>query len=104
MEHRVKHDLGRALARRATEAALKEYSEMFAEYEPRTTWHADDSARVAFTVKGMSLKGAIGVHEHHISIDLDVPFLLKPFRAKALDVIEREIRKWVDKARRGELP
>lgn len=103
MEHKVKHALGRPLAKKATDAALKAYAAQFAEYDPRTTWTDEDHARVSFNVKGLTLKGAIGVHEHEISLDLDVPFLLRPFKAKALEVIEREITKWVEKARRGEL-
>lgn len=103
MEHKVKHELGRALAKRATEAALKQYASEYAEFEPRVTWHDDYAARVAFTVKGLSLSGAVGVDEHHISLDLQVPLMLRPFRSRAMAVIEREIGEWVGKAKRGEL-
>ena len=36
-------------------------------------------------------------------MELDVPFLLKPFKGKALGVIEEEIKKWMAKAEAGEL-
>jgi hypothetical protein len=103
MDHKVKHALGRPLAKKATEAALKAYAAEYAEYEPRVTWADEHTARVTFNVKGMTLKGEVGVHEHDISLDLDVPFLFRPFKAKALEVIEREIRKWIEKAKNGEL-
>ena len=36
-------------------------------------------------------------------VDLDVPFLLRVFKGKAMDVIDREVKKWVEKARNGEI-
>lgn len=103
MEHKVRHQLGRALAKKATDAAFKAYAAQYSEYDPRTTWLDEHNARVTFSVKGVSLKGSIAVHEHEVSLDLEVPLLLRPFKSKALEVIEREITKWIEKARKGEL-
>lgn len=103
MEHSVKHDLGRAMAKKATQAAFAEYAREYSQYKPEVTWHHDYAASVSFTVKGATLKGKVDVNEHDIALDLDVPFLLRPFKSKALEVIEREIREWIEKARRGEL-
>jgi hypothetical protein len=36
-------------------------------------------------------------------MDLDVPLLLRPFKSTALGVIEEEIRKWIDKAKNGQI-
>jgi len=43
------------------------------------------------------------VLERSIDLDLDVPFLLRPFKNQALGVIEGEIREWIDKARAGKI-
>jgi hypothetical protein len=67
------------------------------------TWTSDYSAKVGFKVKGVGLDGKIQVNEHDVVMDLDVPFLLKPFRSMALEVIEREIKLWIGKAKSGEL-
>ncbi|MBK6519615.1 MAG: polyhydroxyalkanoic acid system family protein [Polyangiaceae bacterium] len=101
MEHRVPHDLGRDLGKRATTAAFAAYAAKYAEYKPRMTWTSDYAADAAFTVKGMDLKGSIVVHEREVTLDLSVPLLLRPFKSKALEVIEREIRVWIDKAKKG---
>jgi hypothetical protein len=103
MDHRVPHDLGRALAKKATVAAFSAYSAKYAEYNPRMAWTDDYTAKASFNVKGFELKGKVEVREREVTLDLDVPLLLRPFKAKALDVIEREIRLWVEKAKRGEI-
>ena len=46
-----------------------------------------DSA-VEFTVKGMHLKGGLKVGSDRFSLNLDVPFLLRPLKGRAFAVIE----------------
>jgi Putative polyhydroxyalkanoic acid system protein (PHA_gran_rgn) len=103
MKHTVPHDLGRAKAKRVAEAAWGSYSGRFASYNPTCEWHGEYAANIGFKVKGISLKGAIDVGETEIGLDLDVPFLLRPFKGQALQVIEEEIRKWIGKSKAGEI-
>ncbi len=103
MKHSVSHDLGKDLAKKATVAAFQAYKERFAKYNPTATWTADDHADISFNAKGMALKGSIDVRPSSIDIDMDVPLLLRPFKRVAEEVVEREIRKWVEKAKQGEL-
>lgn len=103
MEHRVPHDLGKDIAKKATIAAFAAYSAKYAEYKPNMTWRSDYEADASFKVKGIDLKGTFSVRDKEVALDLDVPFLLRPFKSKALEVIEREIRVWIDKAKRGEI-
>jgi hypothetical protein len=49
----------------------------------------------------MTLSGSIEVLPRSIDLDLEVPFLLRPFKSQAVNVIEAEIREWIDKARAG---
>ncbi len=99
----IKHDLDVALAKRATEQAFAGYKARFAEFNPTENWVSENRSEIAFSVKGMTLDGAIEIHPGEIHLELDVPFLLKPFRKKALSVIEEEIQDWVAKAKAGEL-
>lgn len=103
MKHSVSHDLGQQRAKLAAEAAIAAYSQKFAKYHPQTRWITDSRADISFNVKGMSLSGALEVHEKSIDLDLEVPFLLRPFKSQAISVIESEIREWIDKARAGTL-
>jgi hypothetical protein len=103
MKHSVSHDLGKEAAKQAVLAAFAAYRERFAKYDPTATWTSDDRADVSFTAKGITLKGVVQVHAGSVDLDVDIPFLLRPFKDKALGAVEREVGRWIDKARRGEL-
>jgi hypothetical protein len=103
MKHAVSHDLGQERARQVAEAALAAYTQKFAKYSPRTVWISPTKADISFSVKGMTLKGELEVLPTTIEMDLDVPFLLKPFKGTAIQAIEGEIREWIGKAKSGEL-
>jgi hypothetical protein len=103
MKHVIQHGLDPQLARKATRKALESYQERFAQYDPKVHWASDDRADVSFAAKGVTLNGAIEVGADDIAIDLDVPFILKPFKKKATGVIDKEIRDWIGRAKRGEL-
>jgi len=103
MKHTVAHDLGREQAKRVAEAAWNSYSARFANYAPSCRWESENRANIGFNVKGVKLEGALEVNEKDIAIDLDVPFLLRPFKGQALKVIEDEIRVWIGKSKAGQI-
>jgi len=103
MKHLVTHDLDAALAKRATEKAIESYSERFAKYEPTVSWSSDAKANLRFNVKGFSIKGEIELRPGVIDIDMDVPFALRLFKKQAIQVVEKSIRKWIDRAKAGEV-
>jgi hypothetical protein len=103
MKHLVHHGLGQDRAKQVAESAIKSYEAKFSEYSPRSTWKSATHADISFSVKGMKLNGALEIRENDFELDLDVPFLLKPFKGKALSVIEEEIKKWVEKAKSGQV-
>ena len=103
MKHSVPHDLSIEMAKKAATAALEAYSARFAEYNPTITWANENLAEVAFKVKGVGLKGTFEIKPESIDMDMEVPFLLRMFRQKAVDVVEGELIKLVDKAREGKL-
>jgi hypothetical protein len=103
MKHAVPHDLGQERAKKVAESALESYSKKFEKYEPRVNWVGPQRAEISFNVKGMKLTGALEVLDRSIDLDLDVPFLLRPFKGQAIHVIEGEIREWIQKEKKGEL-
>jgi hypothetical protein len=103
MKHSVSHDLGQERAKQAAEAAIASYAQKFAKYNPQTRWITPSRADISFSVKGISLSGSIEVLPKAIDLDMEVPFLLRPFKNQALSVIEKEIREWIDKARAGQV-
>ena len=103
MKHAITHDLSPELAKKALVRALVSYQEKFREYNPSLNWSSENVADISFKVKGISLQGKAELAAQQIFLELDVPFLFKPFQKKAIDVIEREVNEWLAKAKRGEL-
>jgi hypothetical protein len=99
MKHSVPHDLGQERAKQVAESALSTYSQKYANYNPQVTWKGPNKADISFKVKGMSLSGSLEVLDKSIDLDMDVPFLLRPFKSQALGVIEGEIKDWIRKAK-----
>jgi Putative polyhydroxyalkanoic acid system protein (PHA_gran_rgn) len=99
MKHSVAHDLGQERAKKVAESALAAYAQKYANYSPQVTWKGANQADISFKVKGMSLSGSLEVLPKSIDLDIDVPFLLRPFKSQALGVIEGEIKDWIKKAK-----
>jgi Putative polyhydroxyalkanoic acid system protein (PHA_gran_rgn) len=99
MKHSVPHDLGQERAKKVAESALASYAQKYANYNPTVTWTSANRAELSFKVKGMSLSGVVEVLDRSIDLDIDVPFLLRPFKAQALGVIDGEINEWIKKAK-----
>ncbi|HEU4406215.1 MAG TPA: polyhydroxyalkanoic acid system family protein [Polyangiaceae bacterium] len=103
MKHAIPHNLSPETARTALERAFASYKEKYGEYNPTMLWENDKRAAIGFKVKGVSLDGAIELHPNKMEVELDVPFLFKPFQKKAIEIVEREVRVWIDKADKGGL-
>mgnify|MGYP006306423897 CR=1 FL=1 len=97
------HDLSKDQAKKATQAAIDTYTEKFSKYDPQANWVSDDRAEVSFSAKGVTLEGSFELEQDQIVMEMDIPFLLRPFKGKAVSVIEDEINKWVEKAKKGEI-
>lgn len=95
MEHVIAHDLDIATARKVADRAFDEYKTRFAKYSPSLRWISDRSAKASFTAVGYTLKGAIELSDGKITFDLDVPLLLKPFKNIAVEIVERETKRWI---------
>ena len=99
MKHSVPHDLGQERAKKVAESALAAYAQKYANYHAQVNWKGPNRADISFKVKGMSLSGSLEVLDRSIDLDMDVPFLLRPFKSQALGVIEGEINEWIKKAK-----
>jgi hypothetical protein len=103
MKHVIDHDLDTTTARKVADRAFAEYKARFPNYEPNAHWVSDTRADISFNAKGIHIKGAMEITEKTIAMELDVPFLFRPFQKKAIEVIDREVRVWLGKAREGKL-
>jgi hypothetical protein len=103
MKHAIEHDLDTPMAKKVADKAFESYKQRFADYHPTMRWVSERRAEIGFNAKGVKLAGTMDIEERRIDVDLDVPFLLRPFKNLALEAIDREVRLWVGKAHAGEL-
>jgi hypothetical protein len=103
MKHSIHHTLDFPLAKKATLHAFESYEQRFADYNPAAEWTSDHRAEISFKAKGIKLGGVVELFDERIDLELEVPFLFRPFRNKAMSIVEEEIRRWVAKAENGEL-
>jgi len=103
MKHVMTHDLPPELAREAAAKAFDSYRQRFAKYEPSLTWVSEQRASVRMSAKGIVLTGTVQLSARTIAFELEVPFMLRMFKGRALKVMERELDHWVGKAKAGEL-
>lgn len=103
MKHTIPHGLGQDLALRACRRALETYRQHYPEYHPKADWVATNRAAVEFTILGRTLKGTVAVEADAVDLVLDIPLMFRPFQNVAMRVVEEEIEKWLDRAKRGEL-
>lgn len=103
MEHRISHSLNQDLIRKVARKAVESYAERFSDYSPKANWESDDRAKISFSAKGITLDGSITLEPKAVLLNLNVPFLLKPFAGKATGVIEEQVKHWIEVAQRGEL-
>ncbi len=103
MKHSIKHSLPIETAKKATVKAIEAYAERFSKFNPTSDWTTEHAAKIGFEAKGVKLGGVLALREGEVELDMDVPFLFRPFQSKAVDIIDSEIRKWIEKAKNGEL-
>ena len=103
MKHSVPHDLDEGTARKVADKAWEAYSTRFRQYDPKIDWVSEKKAKISFKAKGIHLSGELELQPRAIDMDLDVPFLLRPFKKTAMNVIDEEVRKWIAKAKAGEI-
>ena len=103
MKHQIHHGLDLDLARLALDKAMAAYSARFADYSPHFAWASQTRGKFGFKAGGMAITGELDIVGDHVDVELEVPFLLRIWKGKAMDVIDSEMKKWIAKARNGEL-
>jgi len=102
VKHLVPHPLNQADGKRALEAAWSHYAGRYPKHSPSLQWLSPEQARVGFHAMGMDLSGSVRVLDRALELDLDVPFVLRPFVGRAKHAIEREVARWAQQFQRGD--
>ena len=100
MQHTIEHDLGQDRAKEVALAAWEDYSKRFDKYHPSLEWRDENVAHVGFSAKGIRVEAIITINPTSIGVELSaVPLLLRPFKKRAISVVEREVADWIAKAK-----
>lgn len=103
VKHIIKHDLAPDMARKVADRAFATYAEKFSDFNPTAEWVTPTKSQIGFNAKGIKLNGALELEPGQVELELDVPFLLRPFKDRAITIIDEEIREWIGRAKNGEL-
>lgn len=95
MKHVIAHPLSQEHAKRVLDEAYVDYARRFHKYAPRLQWLSADQARVSIHALGVQLEGTVRVFERGLEVELEVPFLMRPFVGRAKQAIEREVARLV---------
>lgn len=99
----MKHPLGADKAKLVLDHAFKSYAERFAKFQPQLAWQSATQANISFSAKGVSIQGTAELNPGSIDIELEVPFILRVFKKQAIEKLEEEAQRWVQKAQAGEI-
>ncbi len=92
IEHAITHGLGAEKAKALVERTFAHYASRFERFEPRLSWTTPTTASFGFTAMGVALSGDLRVEAERFVVRLELPFLLRPFRDRAVERVEREVR------------
>lgn len=103
MKHEIHHGLELPLAKKVLDKAMADYQERFSEYNPYFNWTGEKTAEMGFSAKGVKLTGDMEIKGDKVVVDVQVPFIFRVFKGKAMDVIDKQVKAWVERAKNGEL-
>lgn len=96
MKHIVRHDVDREKSVLIAKKAFEHYQNRYAKYSPTAKWPSPHRADISFTAKGMTFQGSMTFDDGSIEMELEVPFIFRPFKNRAVKVVEKEILKWLE--------
>lgn len=98
MKHSVHHQLETAQAKEVLDRALDTYRAHYADHGVETAWVDERTAVVGFELTGSKVDGRITVCEGCYDIDLQLPWMLRPFGKRIAQTFEHEFQRWLDRA------
>lgn len=101
MKHVIKTGLNVNDSKYALDEAFKVYSKQHSQYKPLFGWKKNDLATFSFTSPVGKLDGLILVVEDQLILDMNVPFLARPFQNKAISLIETEVQIWIERIKKS---
>ncbi|MFO0574528.1 MAG: polyhydroxyalkanoic acid system family protein [Polyangia bacterium] len=82
------------------EEALAHYRDRHPRASPKMVWQGPNRAELSAHVRGIRLTGHVTLLPDAVEVEVEVPFLLRPFQGLAISRVEHEVERWL----RGDRP
>ena len=99
--HGFTHPLDDAGARALIEQAFAHYADRYPSAQLQLVWASATHGELHGLARGLKMKARIELQTSRCVLDVDVPFLLRPFQDVAQRAIEREVKRWLERAAAG---
>jgi hypothetical protein len=96
--HVLPHPLDDAGARALIGQAFSHYAERYPAAKLQLVWTSDTRAELEGLARGLKMKARVELQPGRCLLDVDVPFVLRPFQDLAQRAIEREVKRWLERA------
>lgn len=97
MRHVVPHSLEEDRARALLEEVVAHYAARHPHAALELSWVGDSLAEVSGSARGHKLRARIELQPGRAVVEMDVPFLLRPFQEVARRAVDREARRWLER-------
>ena len=97
--HEIRHGLTFDQAKSLARTALDDYLARYASRGLSARWSSDTRVELQVAVRGVHLEATVDVLTDSLRVDAKVPLVLRAFKGAAIAAIEREAKKWIDKAK-----
>lgn len=101
MDHVIKTGLDVETQKTTLDQAFAEQTKKYPQYSPTFKWTGETEGLFSFKpTPSMEIEGKVLVSENEIGIKFTkLPFLAKMFKGKAIELVEKEVQVWVEKAK-----
>lgn len=96
--HVFSHPLDEAGARALIGQAFAHYAERYPAAKLQLQWTSERQAELQGMARGLTMRAHIELQESRCVLDVEVPFVLRPFKDLAQRAIEREVKRWLERA------
>lgn len=97
MEHVICTGLSEGDSKKALNMAFETYANDYPQYKPHFKWKKEDLAEFGFAISSVRIAGFVLVIEDKLIVNMNVPFIARPFQGRAIAIIEEQVLAWKQK-------
>jgi hypothetical protein len=96
--HTARHGLGVSAARAMLDEAFAHYTARHPHVHVARDWQDEREGRVELRARGVQVRCNVRLDDADVSVEADLPLLLRPFVGRIRDRLDREVQVWLQRA------